>query len=182
MHLMVDFETLDTAPSAIVVSLGAAIFKRDGVLGSFYRVLNIDEQIELGRTMSADTLRWWFTQSKEAQSPFHAPVNEKVSLLSCIKDLMLFCEKHLQEDNNNWAGINIWGNGACFDPPILDSMFRDLGMEIPYKFWNIACYRTFEKLTKCKALVERQGTHHNAEDDAIYQAETMIAYFNRNKK
>lgn len=182
MHLMIDFETLDVTPSAVVVSLGAALFKKEGVIDSFYRVLKIDEQLKMGRTLSEGTLQWWFQQSKEAQAPLHTPPNEKVYLQSCIGDLMSFCEKALNDDNNNWKGLNVWGNGANFDPPILDDMFRMCGLEIPYMFWNVRCYRTFDSMTKCKELVVRQGTHHNAEDDAIYQAETVIAYLNRKKK
>lgn len=181
MHLMIDFETLDTAPSTCVVSLGAVLFKKSsGIIASRYWEFNVQDQIKHGRTISEDTLRWWFTQSEGAREPMTMN-RDTVYLEQGIAELMEFCELHLEKDSNNWAGLNVWGNGACFDPPILDSMFRDVGVDIPYKFWNIICYRTFDKLTKCRDMVKRQGTHHNAEDDAIYQAETVLAYFQRKK-
>lgn len=183
MHLMVDLETLDTSPTAVVVSVGAAFFNNKKVLNSKYWVLELQSQMLAGRTVNEDTLRWWFSQGKSAQEPLHPKTPKEregmFTLSEFLDDFLMFCNLMIKGHKTNWKGVNLWGNGACFDPPILEDMFRSQGREIPWMFWNIICYRTFNKLTKCTQLVEREGTHHNAKDDAIFQAETCIAYWKK---
>ena len=181
MHLMVDFETLDTTPTTVLVSAGAVFFNNRKVLKSAYWELELDSQLAAGRTVREDTLRWWFSQSKEAQAPLHpkGPQEKEnmVDLAEFVQDFLLFCELAINDHKTNWKGVNIWGNGASFDVPIIEDILRSQGRAIPWAFWNIVCFRTFNKLTKCLKLIEREGVHHNAMDDAIYQAETCIAYW-----
>ena len=186
MHLMIDFETLDTAPSAAVVSLGATFFLKHKVLKSKYWEFNLDDQFKQGRTVSESTLRWWFGQSEAARKPLMPKSDVEIGDLwlldEFVEDFIAWAEAHLKAHKTNWKGLNVWGNGACFDPPLLDNIIRSQGKEIPYVFWQVICYRTFDKMFKIKNLVEREGTHHNAMDDAIYQAETVIAYYEKRGK
>lgn len=72
---MIDIETLDTRPSAVVLSIGVVLFNRRNADVPF-KELNLkfgkrefrDEQIMMGRTISKDTAQWWRGQDPEAKS------------------------------------------------------------------------------------------------------------------
>jgi exodeoxyribonuclease VIII len=68
----------------------------------------------------------------------------------------------------------LWGNGASFDNAILANAYAALKMEQPWAFWNDRCYRTIKAMHP-KQKQQHLGTHHNALDDAISQAEHLIA-------
>ena len=65
--IMLDIETLDTSPSAIVLSIGAVKFNSVGLGDTFYVRLDSDPQLALGRTQSEATLTWWAGQSDAAR-------------------------------------------------------------------------------------------------------------------
>jgi hypothetical protein len=69
--------------------------------------------------------------------------------------------------------VNVWGNGAAFGNVILRSAYAACGLLPPWEFWNDRCYRTLKNL-RPDIKLERSGTHHNALDDAITQAEHAV--------
>ena len=169
---MVDLETLDIGPRSVVVSIGAVKFDlKTGKLGSQYHaVLNIQEQINMGRTISADTLRWWMKQSKEARDVFS--LNEQ-----SVSDVLTGFEKFFVEDRS----LFLWGNGAGFDPPILDSLFKDFGYDTPWKYWNVNDVRTVKRFFGHHTNILNLGISHNALDDAITQANYVIEHIRKRK-
>jgi hypothetical protein len=65
----------------------------------------------------------------------------------------------------------IWCHGANFDEPLWNAVCRRLPTFIPWKFWNVRCTRTCYYLAQFDPkTLPRSGTHHNALDDATYQA------------
>jgi hypothetical protein len=184
MHLMIDFETLGTLPETAVVSLGAVLFENDKILETNYWEFKIQDQLDKGRTVTEDTLRWWFSGSSEASEVLtkNGRHNERVGVEEFCIDFTSWTSSILKKNGNAWKGLNVWGNGAAFDVPILDSLFLSIGFKIPYMFWNVMCFRTLNRMYKITDMVERGGTHHNAEDDAIYQTECVIAWFAKQKK
>lgn len=183
MDLMVDFETFSTDPKAVVVSAGAVLFdKKKKIYAKKYWDITFKDQIKIGRIVDESTLRWWFSQSREAQKSI---TNDKKLLKTLnptpkfLSEFMDWLTIGLKTHNCNVRDLVFWGNGACFDPPIFTSLLKDYGFDEPWKFWNILCYRTFERMTQCKKLLGRTSTHHNALDDAVYQASTMIAYYEK---
>ena len=78
-HIMVDLETLDTAHTAVVLSIGAVAFECaadhliDRALNPanfFYAELEIRDQQRARRTLSAQTVTWWMRQGEDARSLF----------------------------------------------------------------------------------------------------------------
>ena len=63
-HVMLDFETLDTAVTATILSVGIVKFDPNGtgILDEYYAKVNIDEQTAYNRTISDSTLAWWSKQ------------------------------------------------------------------------------------------------------------------------
>jgi exodeoxyribonuclease VIII len=67
----------------------------------------------------------------------------------------------------------VWGNGASFDNTILTETYKRLGRTPPWPFWKDRCYRTVKSMFP-NVPMERSGTHHNAMDDALTQAQHLI--------
>lgn len=166
---MLDLETLSTCSEAVILSIGACEFNDEQVTNVFYSPINIDSQLEVNRKIDGSTLCWWMRQSDEARDVFEELGDVKSSNISLTNALKEF---------DNWLGVEgldsvIWGNGSDFDNTILTSAYRSVGMDVPWAFWNNRCYRTINNLFPLE--IKRTGVQYNALDDAVTQAEHLIA-------
>lgn len=163
----IDLETLDTKPTSAILSIGAVQFDRDsGKIGiRYYASINPDEAIAAG-TVSGGTLTWWMQQSDKAKQVF----SEKGKVpLGGHGGALATLASHLRST----PGPRVWGDGSSFDIAILEHAFARVGgaLEIPWKFWDIRDMRTtVDDAGIDLGLVPRAGTHHNAVDDAEFQA------------
>lgn len=167
----IDLETLDTRPSAVILSIGCAQFDRyTGAIGAkFYQQIELKSAMKAG-TISPDTLRWWMTQGNDARKVF-LQVTESYALSTCLQQFADWMR-------STSAGVPIaWGNGATFDISILEHAFHNcsVGLSEPWHFTNIRDMRTMVDALESvkpgfKSKVKNVGTHHNAMDDAEYQA------------
>lgn len=162
--LMIDFETLGQTPDTIVISLGACFFDpmNNKIGPTFYMAFEVEDQIKKGRSITADTLKWWMGQSGAAKKVF----NEKAKLPKEV--LETFSQWVLA--NSSIKNVTPWGNGASFDISIIEDLFRDYDVKCPWLFYNVMDLRTFRKYVANNAKVEKLGTNHNALDDAVSQA------------
>lgn len=158
---MLDLETMDTSPSAVVLSIGAVRFDERACYERIYLVCaspaHIEDQRAHGRTTSQSTMDWWEKQSPEARALFSD--EENVSPAEALAQFADFCG----------PAPRIWGNGATFDNMILRSMYESYKRKTPWHYTADRCFRTLKSLTKVPAPA-RVGVHHNALDDAIFQA------------
>lgn len=168
MHCMVDIETLDTAATAVIVSIGAVLFDpydANAPMEQFYSVLTLDDQIYQGRTISGATIAWWMGQSDAARGVFAVPVTNEHADAALLR---------FNTFANRAQGV--WGNGSDFDNAVL----ANANVTFRLKGWGYSrnrCFRTLKNLALPREFVkpEREGTHHNALDDAIYQAKYLQA-------
>jgi hypothetical protein len=167
-QLMWDIESLDTKPSAVVLSIGAVMFdpNTDELGESIYVVLDVAQQMKAGRTISSDTLAWWNQQSEEARAIFNAP---QLLVMDALEALTGFIQR------NSPRGF--WGNGSDFDNVIIGSLFESFNVPRPWSYSRNRCFRTLKSLPLPKTVIQpdRQGTHHNAIDDARHQARCLQA-------
>ena len=80
---------------------------------------------------------------------------------------------------NKWVvGVDtLWGQGYGFDYTIMEDMFRQGGMPIPWNFWIIRDSRTLFGCCKNDPRKLIQNDLHNALADAYYQSKAIqIAY------
>lgn len=161
-HFMVDLETLGNGSNAMIVAIGACSFLAPKEGPTFYQV--IDPVLSDG-DIDASTVKWWLEQSDEARKALL--VHDSVSLKRALDNLNVFLAASLVPSDR----LCIWGNGATFDNVILANAYRRNGIATPWRFWNDRCYRTLKNLHPDIPLPKRTGTHHNALDDAITQAE-----------
>ena len=69
-HATIDIETLDITPDAVVLTIGGVKFDpftKEAPYSDLYIRMDADQQMEAGRTVSEDTLKWWNTQPQEIQ-------------------------------------------------------------------------------------------------------------------
>ena len=123
--IMLDLETMSNKPDAAIVTIG--IVQCDlttGEIGdTFYRVIELKEQIEDGFDIDAGTLYWWLQQSEFARQSLCDPKRENY-LEVCAK--LLDWLEHLNIPPEH---LRLWGNGASFDNAILRNMYKTLDAE-----------------------------------------------------
>ena len=166
-HVMLDCETLGTTASAVILSIGAVKFdlvSNEIDDAGFYASVSIESNLDHGRRIQEDTLLWWLKQEPAAQQVFH---EEKTTLEQALVDL------------SDWFATDdhvVWSNGADFDPPLIAHAYSQIQMEVPWKFWNSRCFRTYKNLPGARDIrVPSSGVKHNALADAHHQAQTLQA-------
>lgn len=169
--IMIDLETLAQNPDAVVISIGACVFDLEtGEIGpTFYMALDVEEQMERGRKVNADTLKWWMSQSGAAKKVFHEQAKPAQEVLQTLKIWI--------EAQGTVSKIRPWGNGSSFDISIMEDIFRMYKIKCPWLYYNVMDMRTFRRFIANNAKVEKLGTDHNALDDAKSQAKFCIDHF-----
>lgn len=166
--VMIDVETLDTRPSAVLLSIAAVRFdvEEDVIYGDMLHVhVDIDSCLAAGRTVSGSTIMWWLDQSDEARSKLvNAPRHSLREALTMLSEFIT------PEDR-------VWGNGASFDNAIMADAYRSLGMPQPWRYWGDMCYRTLKNVHSDIKKPPFTGTKHDALADAINQATHLQMIF-----
>lgn len=169
MEVVIDLETGDTKASAQIFSIGAVKFELGKLENgppqneTFYMELARYDR----RTLSQSTMGFWKGQSKEARRCMNGSQSLKFALIMLAK----FCGKH-----------HVWGNGSIFDVGILENAYEQLGMDIPWSFRNVRCFRTLKAWYNLHhpnyhPKFAFTGTRHNALDDAIHEAKYLNYYY-----
>lgn len=170
-HVMLDLETMGTGPNAAIVAIGAVEFeltKTGGQTGdTFYCVIGLESAMASGGQVDAGTVLWWLKQNDAARAMFTQPTANAVWALEQFSAWMAARGDRKQ--------IRVWGNGASFDNVILASAYRRAALPLPWNSFNDRCYRTVKSMHPAAPAIQRTGTHHNALDDAINQANHLIA-------
>jgi hypothetical protein len=168
LDVMLDLETMGRRPGCAIVSIGAVDFSlTEGRTGEpFYINVDLESCVEAGLTMDAGTVMWWMKQSEAARSAFTRNAYRLDEALTQFSQYLERC--------GPLNDIRLWGNGPSFDNAILGYAFEAASMEQPWKFWNDRCFRTISGMFPSVEKRRRGGTHHNALDDAIYQAEHLL--------
>lgn len=178
-HIIIDNETLDVLPSAVLLTIGAvAVEISDSgvtVLGRWYRRIkwadNEREQPnhhQRGRTYDADTAQWWLTQPEVALHEVCSPGRDRIPLWLAMHSLQA------------WLQLNpypIWGNGSDFDNAQLQHAFTQHGLRWPY--WRNRCLRSLRG-TVLQLYPNTQlpdfpvdKVKHHALHDAEHEAEVL---------
>ena len=168
--IMLDLETMDNSASAAIVSIGAVAcdLVSGEITSTYYRVVDLEGQADLGLTIGTQTLYWWMQQSDGARYALTVP--DKLLLTTMLKSF------------NKWLSsiahpevLRLWGNGASFDNAIIRHAFKRANIDFDIAFWNDRDMRTIVGFYPPQLQAEwrrknmRKGTHHNALDDAKYQ-------------
>lgn len=167
-HVMIDIETLGTEPGAAILSIGAVVFGTDSADGfgeKFYVNITGKSNKEFGMTADIDTCMWWFDQSPEARAALKP---DAVSLDDALDKLKYWLKGVMC--------TRIWANSPSFDLALLKVAYQKTGIACPWRYSQERDFRTVNDLVETEPVV-REGTHHNALDDAIYQATVTMNVF-----
>lgn len=177
-HISIDIETLDTVPGGVILSIGAREF--DPVAGAigeaFHEIINLDSCLRYNLSWSSETREWWWKQSPEARVTFDKATHDEGRPLPEI--LAAFAMWVYARCPDAAKQVHVWGYGPAFDNAFLAVAYARVGLKLPWAFRNDRCLRTLKGLFP-RGTVElpaRFGTHHNALDDATYQAQCIVAY------
>ena len=165
-EVMIDLETMGTRANAAIVAIGAVRFDREATTidaNKFYELVDLQSSLAAGLEVTGDTVMWWLQQSEEARAEFK---KGGLPLFTAIQ--------RLAEWISRVPNTKVWGNGAGFDNPILETAYSKLGLEAPWKFWNSRCYRTMKNEFPQVPMIKREGTYHCAVDDADTQATHLL--------
>jgi hypothetical protein len=161
--VMLDLETLGTAPGCVVTSIGAcAWYPQTGEMIEDFKVnITIKSALAAGLAVDGDTLGWWFTQSSKAQQAFIAdavPIHTALDMFS-----------NWYRGLSVYADIDgIWGHGATFDVPVLTAAYVAIGEKAPWHYRTPRDTRTLFALAGYEP--PRADVTHDALQDAIDQA------------
>ncbi len=177
IHVSLDIEAL----GEVVVSIGACRFDLSSGESheEFYRVLNVDLQLEKGLKASGEAFLWWLRQSDEAQqavylSTAHAPVPALIDFAEWLNTIGVATNR-----KNAW----FWAYPTSFDLPIIERVARAFGLRAPWHWPQTIDGRTLWQLALAKdpgmKRVEQDPAEvdHHALHDAKQQARWYAAYW-----
>lgn len=177
-HVVIDLETLATSPDAVVISIGVAWGKDTAFCGAQWNLEGVSQLLK-GRKADQSTMDWWAKQPPATQK---LAVENPVSVEKALQDLSeLLC--NLQTESGNYFAI--WGNAPSFDLSILASLYRQYGMEVPWKYWQERDLRTFGACVGAdyksweSPASSQVRIPHCAKHDATHELEFILAHYDR---
>lgn len=167
IDLMLDLETLGTKPGCSILSIAAVPFAVDYPLEPFYEKISAASCTEMKLASDHKTMDWWGKQSEVARKEAFSGTQHIMNVLTLFAS---YCRQLP-------AAPIIWGNGADFDAPILETAYNACGIPIPWHYADKRCYRTLKNMF---SMIEQTKPRiaHNALEDARAQADTAERIFN----
>ena len=161
-HAMIDLETLGTNYDATVLTIGGVKFNPNKIsdpFQEFYYKFDVDEQTERGRKVDDDTLAWWGSQPKDVQEEAFGDAN-RMPVVDILKALKKWC-----------VGIDtLWCQGPAFDVVIMEHMYRQWNLIVPWPFWIVKDSRTLFGIMPEDPRKKINFKAHNALEDCKVQA------------
>ena len=159
LQAMIDIETLDTKPTAIVFQIGLVVWDIDKYAEYLFE-LSVQDQIDKGRTLSADTLGFWTNPkiSSIAHESLRTTLQDNTkyqldAFVSAIKD----CKQ-------------VWSK-TFFDFEILENLLPHYRHNVP---WHNGRRRDLLTLMEeCGVEKPLEGNSHHALEDCQQQLEQL---------
>ena len=130
--IVIDCETLSTAPNAIITEIAILVFDRAQMrqVDSLTVYPDILSQLASGRTWTKDTIRF-----HKEQKSLPAKLQGLPPSSACVAVADFFTQ-YLPE--------RVWIQGTCFDRPLLESFFANYGApaHLPWPYWKSRDART----------------------------------------
>lgn len=168
MHISLDIETLGTRPGSVVVQVGLVAFDLEGNYTDLGININFDpqEQIDLGATVDWSTMRWWMSQSREAQATLPKEHGDGYKLAVGLAVATDYFKR--------WGPIEgVWAKGQDFDLPLFAGLFHLIGLKAPWPYNKGRDMRTLNEIGSSFGIGSQQPrpeVAHNALSDAYAQA------------
>lgn len=168
VHVMHDFESWalqSTRPC--LISLGGVKFNGAEIVDRFHvRIDPVDCQ-NYGLDIEAPTVEWWMHDDR-AEARKQLDAMGKVDLYAALDGYAMWVRQTAADELGS-----AWSNGSNFDNARLKEIYRILGLDWPFAYWQEECYRTMKNRFP-DVPFSRLGIHHGALDDASSQAVHLI--------
>ena len=167
--VMIDLETLGTAPGSVILSIGAVAFAPGMQEADWSQIhllpISVKNSRQAGLTIDESTLAWWMHQSDEARGVLDCALEGGRTLCGALTEF------------SEWfpSGTKLWGNGANFDNVLLRCAYTAACMEPPWKYYDDMCFRTMKKTFAKVPAPTLQGVKHDALADAMHQTRWLQA-------
>ena len=159
-NITFDLETLGNSSNAPIVQIGAVKFDDNDVLSKFLVDIKLESLENYDFKLDYSTINWWMQQDPVAIHSVFGDHNNRVNITQALHDFHMWIGKPSEY---------VYWSHATFDPPILDNAFKKTGRTNPIPFKAHRDIRTLTYFTGVLDL-KREGIHHNALDDAIFQS------------
>jgi hypothetical protein len=159
LDVMIDLETVGKKAGCGILQIGACTFDE-----AYQFSIGIDP-IDARKYLKEDpdTLRWWSGQLPEIREKAFSGTTPLIVALNSFRDWL----GGLPAAKND---IEVWGNGADFDLPILQGAYTAIDQEAPWAPFSGRCYRTLKTRLAHVPMQTRELPKHLALNDAIEQA------------
>lgn len=161
IHGMIDFECFALIPAAEPISLGFKIFDpmgdvlTDDLPGKEWLFAPGD------RYRDPETVKWWEEQGVAARAVLASRETDGQPTRQVLEELVMWQRIHKIDI--------LWANSPNFDMMLLEDLFRHVGMENPFRFYNYMDVRTVRNMFNIPRDKLKYGTPHKALDDCIQQ-------------
>lgn len=175
-EVMIDLETWGTSPDCVIRAICLAIFDPRGAASHDRYTLcdlraTLDQQLENGRAVEAQTVEWWRRQSVLLSEYLTAYENEDPAVTKIIAndfhESMIRLDHQIRAVNNGNGPAAIWSRGY-FDIGILQPM---MGNTLPY--YKIRDVRTLDSFVP---RVQSANPHDPVCDCEAQVAQVRSAY------
>lgn len=177
-HFMLDIETLGTRDYSAIIAIGAVYFdpnERGKIFERFYVTIDPEEAEKIGLRMNASTVTWWLHPKQRPAWDAWMQVAHFDPALACqgLQDWFQSIDQinPVRDPAHPERDRLVWGNGPDFDNRLMRQMFEVLKRDLPWDYRGDRCFRTMKSMPLADEVRPSDtGLHHNAIDDAIYQA------------
>lgn len=175
--VMLDIETLGTDPGCVITQIGAVPFDRvTGAMGEpFLANIEIGSAQNIGLEINAETLYWWFSQKKEAQTFVKDP-SDIFTVFHALSDWVSELASKVQD-------LHVWSH--TFDTKVLAYAYKLADIKYPFSYRGERDLRTLCDLAGTtrkeigKVMDETEGEKHDAFYDCKVQIKYAVAALNR---
>lgn len=160
--IMLDIETLDVAPTAQLLQIGAVNILKPHF--DFEVSISIASQQDYFTTVSLDTVDFWQGLPEE------------------VKQRVLYGQTHVRDaliGFTRWLPekAKLFCYGAAFDFPILHHHYHLNGWEVPWNYRDLRCFRTIYEQHRAHFAKAKAEIEHDALSDARAQAQVFRAIY-----
>lgn len=160
--IMLDIETLDVAPTAQLLQIGAVNILKPHL--DFEVSISIASQQDYFTTVSLDTVDFWNGLPEE------------------VRQRVLYGQTHVQDALRllaRWLpnGARLFCYGAAFDFPILHHHYYLNDLELPWNYRDLRCFRTIYAQYTAHFADVKAEIEHDALSDAKAQAQVFRAIY-----
>ena len=135
-HLMIDIETLGTAPDTVILTVAAQSFDPlgTGYYDSSYYA-RVDFESQANRSIENGTLEWWANQNCAAKDEAFSEEG-RIALPEVLDALGKLI----------WKSSVVWANGPTFDMTILENAYKSYNKPLPWQYYRVRDARTVYNL------------------------------------